>query len=171
MGIGAFGRHRGEDRAPSNTPDPGQSGDGGRLAAFIDQGAEFEGTIHCKHTIRIDGEVRGEIISENSVIIAETAAVEATIRSKSVIINGAVSGDVIASRQILLRPTGRLRGKCETPSLSIESGALFNGKMKMVRPEVVARAKTAALKPTEPKERRPSNRPAELRARSLIQAP
>ena len=168
MGIGAFGRHRGEDRAPSNTPDPGQSGDRGRLAAFIDQGAEFEGTIRCQDTIRIDGEVRGEVISENAVIIATTAAVEATLRSKSVIIHGAVSGDVIASRQILLHKTGRLRGRCETPSLTIENGALFNGRMKMVRPEVIARAKTAALKT---RERRSANRPSEVRAGSLIQAP
>jgi cytoskeletal protein CcmA (bactofilin family) len=107
----------------------------GGLTAFIDQGSEFEGKLSFKETVRIDGHFRGEISSENTLIVGETGEIEASIRSKTVMISGAVVGNVTASRQLVLHKTARLQGNVETPSIMIEEGAVFNGEMKMSRPE------------------------------------
>jgi cytoskeletal protein CcmA (bactofilin family) len=113
----------------------------GGYRTFVFQGAEFEGTLRLRDSFRIDSEFRGEIISEGTVVIGEAAGVEAGIRAREVIIDGAVVGNVSASRQLVIRSRGRLHGDVETPCLEVEKGAVFNGSMTMVRPEVAARAK------------------------------
>jgi cytoskeletal protein CcmA (bactofilin family) len=107
---------------------------------FVFEGAEFEGTLRLRESFHIDSEFRGEIVSEGTVTVGEAAGVEAKIRAREVIISGAVVGEVSASRQLIIRSKGRLHGDVETPCLEVERGAVFNGRMTMVRPEVAARA-------------------------------
>ena len=148
MGIAAFGRGQAEPEGARAQTAPGPNDKGNRegLTAFIGEGSDFQGTLSFKDTARIDGRFSGEIAAENTLVVGETADVEANIQAKNVIISGAVAGDVVASRQILLKKSGRLKGNIQTPSLIVEQGALFNGKTKMVRPEVLARSGKADAK-------------------------
>jgi cytoskeletal protein CcmA (bactofilin family) len=148
MGIAAFGRGQAEEEGASaqTAPGPNDKGNGEGLTAFIGEGSDFQGTLTFKDTARIDGRFSGEIAAENTLVVGETADVEANIQAKNVIISGAVAGDVVASRQLILKKSGRLKGNIQTPSLIVEQGALFNGKTKMVRPEVLARSGKADAK-------------------------
>ena len=123
---------------------------GNGRATFVDCGAEFQGTLRLREDFRIDGEFRGAIVSDASVIVGEAAAIEAHVRAREVVIGGAVVGNVVASRQLILRAGARLHGDVETPCLQVEKGAVLNGSTTMVRPEVALRAKT---RPTGPDER------------------
>jgi cytoskeletal protein CcmA (bactofilin family) len=131
------------DSEPAAEPDR-RKGVGHGHSTFVFQGAEFAGTLRLRESFRIDSEFRGEIVSEGTVTVGEAAGVEAKIRAREVIINGAVVGDVSASRQLIIRSKGRLHGDVETPCLEVEKGAVFNGRMTMVRPEVSARANARA---------------------------
>jgi len=111
---------------------------------FVFQGAEFEGRLRLRESFRIDSEFRGEIESDGTVTVGELGGVEAQIRARIVIIRGAVVGDVSASRQLVIHAGGRLHGDVMTPCLEIEKGAVFNGRMTMVRPEVAARSAARA---------------------------
>jgi cytoskeletal protein CcmA (bactofilin family) len=131
---------------------------GGGLTAFIDQGSEFEGKLSFKDTVRIDGHFKGEIGSENTLIVGETGEIEASIRSRTVVVSGAVVGDVVATRQLILHKTGRLQGNVETASLVVEEGAVLNGQLSMSRPDsrgqlkaVESAPKTEAEAPKDPK--------------------
>jgi len=126
-GDAAAGSDRGDGRAEAPK-------------TFVFQGAEFEGRLRLRESFRIDSEFRGEIESDGTVTVGEQGGVEARIRARVVIIRGAVVGDVSASRQLVIHAGGRLHGDVETPCLEIEKGAVFNGRMTMVRPEVAARA-------------------------------
>lgn len=114
-------------------------------ATFIDTGAEFDGTLRLSESFRIDGEFRGRIVSESTVIVGEAAGIEADVHGRDVIVAGAVVGNVVATRQLTIRATGRIHGDLETPSLEMERGAVLNGTTTMVRPEVAARAARATL--------------------------
>ncbi len=166
MSIGAFGRAMGRGETPeaSSGSGKGPKSREGLVTALIDQGSQFDGKIRVEGTIRVDGELKGEITSANSVVVGETAAIEANIGAKSVTINGSVVGNVTASRQVVLRATGRLHGNVETPSLIIESGAVFNGSSRMFRPETAAHAKTAKLRATDTKPDRTRTYPRSDRA-------
>jgi cytoskeletal protein CcmA (bactofilin family) len=101
------------------------------LSAFIDQGSEFEGKLTFKDTVRIDGVFRGEITSQNTLIVGETGEILATVRSRSVLISGTVTGDVFASERLVLHKTARVDGDVEAGTLAIEEGAVINGKVTM----------------------------------------
>ena len=148
----AFGRDRTElDGAVPEARPPV----GGGLTAFIDQGSEFEGKLSFKDTVRIDGHFKGEIGSENTLIVGESGEVEANIKSKPVVVSGCVVGDVKATRQLVIHKTGRLKGNVETPSVVIEEGAILNGQIVMSRPDQNAPRRTQG--PTPPRE--PSSTP------------
>jgi cytoskeletal protein CcmA (bactofilin family) len=137
----AFGRPREEGAAAS-------AGSAGGLTAFIDQGSEFEGKLSFKDTVRIDGCFTGEIRSENTLIVGETGEIQASVQSKSVLVSGSVVGDITASQKIVLHKTARVQGNISTPCLAVEDGAVFNGSVKMTRPEAGLR-ESAGLKAVE----------------------
>ena len=138
MAITPFGKGREtETNAPpraSAAPAGTAAGPGG-LTAFIDQGSEFEGKLSFRDTVRIDGRFRGEIASENTLIVGESGEIEATICSNTVAISGTVIGDVIAKRKVVLHKTAVVDGNVEAPSLVVEEGATLNGQLKMPAPE------------------------------------
>jgi cytoskeletal protein CcmA (bactofilin family) len=101
------------------------------LSAFIDQGSEFEGKLTFKDTVRIDGCFRGEITSQNTLIVGETGEIMATVRSREVIVSGSVTGNVFASDRLVLHKTARVEGDVEAGTIAIEEGAILNGKVTM----------------------------------------
>jgi cytoskeletal protein CcmA (bactofilin family) len=113
-----------------------------RLTTFFDDGCEVNGRLIVKTSIEIDGEFRGVIESDEAVTVGSEAAIEGDICARSVQVWGAVVGDVAASREVVIHSTGRVHGDVSTPSLVIERGAFFNGRTRMYRPELVARADT-----------------------------
>jgi cytoskeletal protein CcmA (bactofilin family) len=145
MALKSFGRGAGSDFMGSDAPTSSATGGSnpGGLTAFIDQGSEFEGKLSFRDTVRIDGRFRGEISSENNLIVGESGEIEATIRSNTVSVSGCVMGDIHAGRKVVLHKTARVDGNIETASLAIEDGAVLNGHVKMVVPDA---RKDAALK-------------------------
>jgi cytoskeletal protein CcmA (bactofilin family) len=103
--------------------------------SLIEPGVEMNGRLVVPHSLRVEGEFRGEIESSASVFVSETGAVEAPIRARTVEIRGAVVGDIVASREVVIHPSGKLHGNVETPSLVVARGATFNGRSQMYRPE------------------------------------
>jgi len=129
MALTPFGR--GSDEIDSPRPASNSGGGAGGLTAFIDQGSEFEGKLSFRDTVRIDGSFRGEITSENTLIVGESGVIEATIRSNTIAISGTVTGDVHATTKVVLHKTARVAGNIETPSIVVEDGAVVNGQIKM----------------------------------------
>ena len=57
-------------------PGTSNNGSGEEWTGFIDRGVTLEGTLQLKGTFRIDGKVKGNIISEQTVVLGEGARVE-----------------------------------------------------------------------------------------------
>lgn len=129
--------------APETEPEP-EKPQSSASSTFVDEGAEFEGTLRLTGTFRIDAEFRGEIISDGTVIIGESAGVQAHVRAREVVIAGALVGDVHAARMLAIRATGRLQGDVEAPCLEIERGGYLNGTTRMVHPDMARRAQPEA---------------------------
>ncbi len=122
-----FRRGGGDEEPPAMPPVTPES-----LSAFIDQGSEFEGKLSFKDTVRIDGHFKGEISSQNTLIVGEPGSVEASIRSKNVIVSGEVVGDIEAAERLVLYKSARVEGDITTPRLVIEEGALVQGRIGMI---------------------------------------
>ena len=73
---------------------------GEELNGFMDQGTEVVGELRFRETFRVDGRLKGKIFSEKTVIIGETAQVEADIECGVVSIRGTVTGSVQGREKI-----------------------------------------------------------------------
>ena len=124
-----FGSKVGE--GDTSVPMATSSSTAGGLSAFIDQGSEFEGKLSFKDTVRIDGCFRGEISSDNTLIVGESGQIEANIRSQCVVVSGTVTGDIDAGKRVVLHKTARVEGNVKSGSLVIEEGAVLNGQVSM----------------------------------------
>ena len=83
----------------------------------------FEGTL------RINGYVAGVICSnEGSLIVDADGEVDADIRVQDATIYGCVRGDIHAKQRVELGGSARVVGDIETVALSIEPGAVFEGR-------------------------------------------
>jgi len=101
------------------------------LNGFLDQGSEFLGELRFRQTFRVDGHVRGKIVSDNTLIVGETGRVEADIDCGVVSIRGTVVGHVRGRQRIEVLAGGRVQGSLEAPKLLIEDGASFQGDCDM----------------------------------------
>jgi cytoskeletal protein CcmA (bactofilin family) len=112
---------------------------GNEIIAFLGKGTEFKGVITYHGTIRIDGHVEGEIITEGTLIVGEGAVINAEISAGTVVSGGKIAGNITAMEKIQLLPTAILDGSVKTPLLLIEEGVRFNGNCQMNRPGATAR--------------------------------
>lgn len=139
MAIGGLGRARSEQIQPESDVEMDETPKvAGMLSAFIDEGSEFEGKLSFRDTVRIDGRFRGEISSQNTLVVGETGEIEAHVTSGKVIVCGSLVGNIQASAGIVLHKTARVEGDLTTPSLTMEEGALFNGRLEMTSPPASA---------------------------------
>jgi cytoskeletal protein CcmA (bactofilin family) len=99
--------------------------------AYLDRGSKINGKISFEGPARIDGEVDGEILAKDSLVIGESAVVTAQIRAASVSVAGKVSGDITATQRIEIRPAAKVSGNITAPVLVVQEGALFEGHCSM----------------------------------------
>jgi cytoskeletal protein CcmA (bactofilin family) len=102
-----------------------------KISGFIDRETEIIGDIKFKENFRIDGSLKGKILSGNGLIIGETGEVEADIEVNSVAVNGRVKGSIRAKDRIEIFSKGRVIGSVTAPKLIIEEGAFFQGSCQM----------------------------------------
>jgi cytoskeletal protein CcmA (bactofilin family) len=81
----------------------------GQVTALLDQGASFEGRLTFEGTVRIGGEFKGEVFTNDTLVINPGARVDAQIEADAAIFTGTVT----------------------TPSLRIDEGVVFEGASYM----------------------------------------
>ncbi len=101
------------------------------IKAFLGPGSKFEGKLSFNEMVRLDGSFSGEIESSDTLVVGETADIEAHIQVGALILSGKFKGDIKATSSVELRAPARVEGRIETPSLKIEETALFNGEIVM----------------------------------------
>ncbi|HEY5945727.1 MAG TPA: polymer-forming cytoskeletal protein [Kofleriaceae bacterium] len=127
----------------------------GEITTLLGRGATFEGKLTFEGTVRIDGRFKGEVFTDDTLVIGEGAHVEATIDVGEVIIQGTVVGNVTAKRSIEIHAPGRVKGDLHTPTLQIDKGVIFEGRSFMEaatsnRPATAAGAVAVAPQPAKP---------------------
>ena len=105
------------------------------LNGFMDEGTELQGELRFRDTFRVDGRVKGRIVSDHTLIVGESAHVDAEIDCGVVSIRGTVSGKVQGRQRIELLAGSRVQASLVSPCLVIEEGAFFQGQCDMGTPK------------------------------------
>lgn len=101
------------------------------IQTLIGKGSEFDGKLTFEGQVHIEGKFNGQINTRDTLIVGQSAKVTAEISAGTVVIHGSVEGNIKASVLIEIHASGRVKGNLESPALSIQKGAMFEGSSKM----------------------------------------
>jgi cytoskeletal protein CcmA (bactofilin family) len=103
-----------------------------KLESFIGINSAFKGDIGSQGTLRVDGNVEGNI-SADWVIIGEKAHVRGDITARGIVIGGKIDGNIRAKEIIEIKNKGHITGELMTKKLVVAEGGIFEGKSSMPR--------------------------------------
>ncbi len=103
----------------------------GEINTLLGRGSEFEGKLTFEGTVRIDGTLKGEVFSDDVLVVGEGARLEAEVDIGEIIIQGTVVGNIRAKRSVEILAPGRVKGDITTPMLQIDKGVIFEGRSFM----------------------------------------
>jgi len=103
----------------------------GRLDTLVGPETVFKGTFNSKNSVRIDGEVHGNVNCEDGVVVGAKGLVRGNIVARSVVVGGRVKGNVTASMRLEMEKGAFIEGDLSTPVLLVDEGASFDGNCHM----------------------------------------
>ena len=98
---------------------------------IVGTGAKLEGTVVSAGSLRIDGQVKGQINADGDVTLSPQSQVEADIRAQNVSIAGRFKGNVIVKAKAHLARGGRIDGNVTSKTLVVEEGGILHGQSIM----------------------------------------
>jgi cytoskeletal protein CcmA (bactofilin family) len=123
-----------------------QSTESGVWAGFLDQAVRLEGTLELGGTFRLEAQVKGTIISSQTLMLGEGARVEGQIEGNHVVISGRFDGVIFAKGRVEIQPKGIVTGEIHTPCLVIEPGGIFDGHCHMLAASGAAKPLTIPIR-------------------------
>ncbi len=98
---------------------------------IVGHGAKLEGTVVSAGSLRIDGQVTGQINADGDVMLSPQSQVEADIRAQNVAVAGRFKGNILVKGRAEIAKGGRVEGNITSKTLVIEEGATFQGQSVM----------------------------------------
>ena len=127
--------------------------DFGEIRAFLGEGTQFKGVLSFAGAVRIDGQMEGEIVGDEMLVVGEPGQVKAEIEVGALIVSGHVQGTIVAKQRVELLGPSRVTGTIRTPCLVVAEGAIFNGHCEMGGSEGDAAAPAPAAEDLQAAER------------------
>ena len=97
----------------------------------LGKGTVINGEIVSDADIRIDGTVRGNVISKGKIVLGASGQIDGDIRSENAYLEGRVNGKVEVADLLILSKTAFVNGDITMKKLVVEEGAKFIGKCNM----------------------------------------
>jgi len=144
FGIKDKEKDREKDKPPMRKETPLEKSE---IKAFLGPGSQFEGKLVFNEIVRLDGAFRGEVTSRDTLIVGETADIQAEVEVGTLILSGRFKGNIKAKTKVELRAPAQVDGGIETPALSIEDGVILNGTVTMSTGQESGLTKAANEKP------------------------
>lgn len=122
---------------------PARSGLGNAIAA----GGKLEGKFHFVGPVIIGAHIRGDVESDDLILVEATGRIEGRIRAATLVVHGAVRGDIEASKSLEVCTGGRLEGIAFSPSMKVEERTIVSADLLIAPQRTVAHINKAASVP------------------------
>jgi len=99
---------------------------------IITDGTVIKGDIIATGDFRLDGTLQGNIQINGKLVIGDSGIVNGNVLCQNANIIGTVNGNLSVKELLSLHSTARVRGDILINKLSIEPGAIFSGKCRMI---------------------------------------
>jgi cytoskeletal protein CcmA (bactofilin family) len=118
------------DASASGAMEGGHMAENGEVT-IVGAGARLDGNVVSAGSLRIDGQVKGQINADGDVTLSPQSQVEADIRAQNVTVAGRFKGNIIVKGKAHLARGGRIDGNITSKTLVVEEGGLFHGQSIM----------------------------------------
>lgn len=108
--------------------------------AILGPTLRFKGELSAEEDFVLQGRIEGSINHTQSVTIGSEGSVLGNIHARKVTVEGSVEGDLHGTESVIVSETARVTGNIYAPRVGIVEGALFSGRVEMVRAAESSRA-------------------------------
>ena len=120
---------------------------------------EIKGNLKFSGELTFDGKVEGEIQTDGTLQLGDSAVINGNINAQTVVVRGKVNGNIVAKDKIEIKAKTEIFGDIRASKLAIEEGVTFVGKTE-VNPNKVSPVPAPPSRPTEmPKTPEPATKP------------
>lgn len=101
------------------------------ITTILGRGSVFNGDFTSEGSVRIDGEILGDVKVVGTLVVGSGARINGNIEADEAIIGGELVGNVQAPEKVELTVTARVIGDITTNVIVIDEHAIFQGKCDM----------------------------------------
>jgi cytoskeletal protein CcmA (bactofilin family) len=112
-------------------PDPGERWFEQRTRIAVGRDVSIAGRLIFEEPVRIEGRFRGEVSSDELVVIGEQATLEGRVSAPRLLVMGELRGDVTGSKRVIVGPRAKVHGNIEANALRICEGAHIDGHLRV----------------------------------------
>lgn len=98
------------------------------INTVIGRGSVSEGRFRVETGVRVDGVLKGELISSGTLIVGESGVVEADVKVNDALVSGRIVGALEATEKVHLQAHSAFVGRIKTRTLIVEEGAIFKAE-------------------------------------------
>lgn len=104
-----------------------------RIDSLIGFGTRIEGNVQFAGGLRVDGEIKGNIIADpgkpSTLVLSEQARVDGEIKVTHLVVNGTIAGPVNAAEYLELQSKAKVIGDVHYKTMEIQLGAIVEGRL------------------------------------------
>lgn len=104
-----------------------------RIDSLIGAGTVIEGNISFTGGLRVDGEIKGNVVAAgeqpSTLVVSEQARIEGEIHVSHLVVNGTITGPVHSAEFLELQAHSRVQGEVHYNSLEMHLGAVVDGRL------------------------------------------
>ncbi|MBS4014876.1 MAG: polymer-forming cytoskeletal protein [Candidatus Latescibacteria bacterium] len=102
-----------------------------RLDTFVGKSTTLKGDIIIQGSIRIDGQIDGNIEVSETLICGNESFIKGNVTCKTAVIAGRIEGNITAQTAVELQSGANIMGDITCASLIIDKNCFFDGKCHM----------------------------------------
>lgn len=120
-----------------------------RIDSLIGVGTQIEGNVTFSGGLRVDGEIKGNVVAAggqpSTLVVSEQASIDGEIHVSHLVVNGSINGPLHSAEFLELQARSRVKGDVHYNTLEMHLGAVVDGRLVHIS-SVTESSKTVELK-------------------------
>lgn len=103
----------------------------GKIDSLIGKDTKIKGDLQSNGSIKIDGQVEGNIITSETLVIGKDSVIQGNSRCRNAVIGGRILGNIEAQELLEYQSGAYMQGDISCKGLIVQEGVFFEGNCRM----------------------------------------